>query len=118
MNFDLSLAINRNNAKFKNAKFKMIVCAKRTKLNHLRSKYNHFALCILHFAFGRQADKSEFTCCWIFGKGVYVWENRRIATAMSIVSVAVATSIMTITTIVAVAVGMTIMRRKRVRAWC
>ena len=60
----------------------------------------------------------EFTCCRILGKGVYVWENRSIATAMSIVSVAVATSIMTITTIAAVAAGMIIMRRKRVRAWC
>ena len=69
----------------------------------------------------RTNGKSEFGYCKVgrhLGKGVYLWENRSIATAMSIVGVAVATSIMTITTIAAVAAGMIIMRRKRVRAWC
>ena len=37
-----------------------MVCAKRTNFNHLRSKYHHFAFCIMHFAFARQCDKSEY----------------------------------------------------------
>jgi len=48
-----------------NCKFKIMVCAKRTDFNHLRSKYHNFAFCIMNFAFARQCDKSDFITLWI-----------------------------------------------------